>query len=178
MRFLTTAFTATFGATYAALVAILPIVCIAGAVYMRMRYINPVARPNRNDVAARPVQVNYDISKGPVAVANYHFNPQAEYRSFVTSSVDTFKAELAQAAGCSPMAAESAIRTACEENQAAIVWALSEQHAAVIATAKAQGLSHVTQQLVKDSVSEYLSAGKSDELWVAISNSINKAVSE
>jgi len=125
------------------------------------------AREQRQEILA--AQNNRDLERGPVAIRNFHFNPQAEYTAFVdgflstAGLVDTLSSALP-----APLDVEATIRGACHSNKEAIIELCRDMHNITVSEARAQGSDHVTKQDLQSAINSYIEGGHAHVVYESI----------
>jgi len=117
---------------------------------------NGVNRAQEQRQAILNAQNNLDLSRGPVAIKNFRFNPQLEYTSFVEGFLSTADIDTLARALPAPLDVEAVIRSACQSNRAEIVELCRDIHNLTVEEARAQGNSNITMQGLNATVTRYV----------------------
>ncbi len=113
-------------------------------------------------------QNNLDLDRGPVAIKNFHFNPQAEYTSFVDGFLSTADMDTLSRALPAPLDVEASIRSACHANRDAIIKLCRDMHNLTVSEARAQGNNNITKQALESAVTSYIESGHAQVVYESI----------
>ncbi len=113
-------------------------------------------------------QNNLDLDRGPVAIRNFHFDPQAEYTAFVDGFLSTADMDTLSRALPAPLDVEASIRGACHSNRDAIIELCRDMHNLTVREARAQGSDHVTKQDLQSAINSCIEGGHTRVMYESI----------